>query len=150
MLFLFFNYTSGLQTWFFFFSSRRRHTSSTRDWSSDVCSSDLRGPRPLLRWPVERDPLGQELLVVRPEIARPEHEPPQGAGGHRLEPGDQRQRGGASLGGDLDPPDPRDGVVLAPELEPELVDVERLGPLLVGYGNRDHDHVLDCHLSTSS
>src|SRR5438105_4084580 len=23
------------------FSSRRRHTSSTRDWSSDVCSSDL-------------------------------------------------------------------------------------------------------------
>src|SRR6266849_10853494 len=26
---------------FFFFSSRRRHTISTRDWSSDVCSSDL-------------------------------------------------------------------------------------------------------------
>src|SRR5438067_11905781 len=26
---------------FFFFSSRRRHTSSKRDWSSDVCSSDL-------------------------------------------------------------------------------------------------------------
>src|SRR6266576_715423 len=25
----------------FFFSSRRRHTSSRRDWSSDVCSSDL-------------------------------------------------------------------------------------------------------------
>src|SRR5207247_10538894 len=39
----------------FFFSSRRRHTRSTRDWSSDVCSSDLSilagvlytgGPRP--------------------------------------------------------------------------------------------------------
>src|SRR6266496_4317499 len=28
---------------FFFFSSRRRHTSSLRDWSSDVCSSDLKG-----------------------------------------------------------------------------------------------------------
>src|SRR5438105_13965477 len=27
--------------YFFFFSSRRRHTRSTRDWSSDVCSSDL-------------------------------------------------------------------------------------------------------------
>src|SRR6266403_2810955 len=27
---------------FFFFSSRRRHTRSLRDWSSDVCSSDLR------------------------------------------------------------------------------------------------------------
>src|SRR5690625_6447494 len=25
----------------FFFSSRRRHTSWPRDWSSDVCSSDL-------------------------------------------------------------------------------------------------------------
>src|SRR2546422_9215007 len=29
---------------FFFFSSRRRHTRCSRDWSSDVCSSDL--------WPV--------------------------------------------------------------------------------------------------
>src|SRR5256884_4721141 len=29
----------------FFFSSRRRHTRCSRDWSSDVCSSDL----PLLR-----------------------------------------------------------------------------------------------------
>src|SRR2546429_4231975 len=29
----------------FFFSSRRRHTRCSRDWSSDVCSSDLR-----VRW----------------------------------------------------------------------------------------------------
>src|SRR6476620_1421917 len=28
---------------FFFFSSRRRHTRYWRDWSSDVCSSDLAG-----------------------------------------------------------------------------------------------------------
>src|SRR3989442_8919669 len=27
--------------WLFFFSSRRRHTRCGRDWSSDVCSSDL-------------------------------------------------------------------------------------------------------------
>src|SRR5690606_40986608 len=27
----------------FFFSSRRRHTRFSRDWSSDVCSSDLPG-----------------------------------------------------------------------------------------------------------
>src|SRR5262249_58817747 len=27
---------------FFFFSSRRRHTRLVSDWSSDVCSSDLR------------------------------------------------------------------------------------------------------------
>src|SRR5690606_40819943 len=26
----------------FFFSSRRRHTRVSRDWSSDVCSSDLK------------------------------------------------------------------------------------------------------------
>src|SRR5438105_7878991 len=35
---------------FFFFSSRRRHTRSTRDWSSDVCSSDLL-PQPYLQTP---------------------------------------------------------------------------------------------------
>src|SRR2546429_7535719 len=36
----------------FFFSSRRRHTRCSRDWSSDVCSSDLLsdrvGRRPVL------------------------------------------------------------------------------------------------------
>src|SRR5207253_5951774 len=34
---------------FFFFSSRRRHTRWPRDWSSDVCSSDLgwRGASPV-------------------------------------------------------------------------------------------------------
>src|SRR5690606_39748760 len=30
---------------YFFFSSRRRHTRFSRDWSSDVCSSDLEGRR---------------------------------------------------------------------------------------------------------
>src|SRR5260221_5159900 len=33
---------------FFFFSSRRRHTRSLCDWSSDVCSSDLRKTHRLL------------------------------------------------------------------------------------------------------
>src|SRR2546422_3890379 len=28
-------------SFYFFFSSRRRHTRCSRDWSSDVCSSDL-------------------------------------------------------------------------------------------------------------
>src|SRR5699024_3374410 len=35
----------------FFFSSRRRHTRSKRDWSSDVCSSDLTSRSSL--WAVE-------------------------------------------------------------------------------------------------
>src|SRR2546421_10197519 len=38
-------------TIFFFFSSRRRHTRSDRDWSSDVCSSDLTSSSPLLSGP---------------------------------------------------------------------------------------------------
>src|SRR2546429_1460394 len=33
----------------FFFSSRRRHTRCSRDWSSDVCSSDLSCPAPAPR-----------------------------------------------------------------------------------------------------
>src|SRR6266498_2132314 len=58
--------------WCFFFSSRRRHTRCGRDWSSDVCSSDLRGaPRPL--------PAGGRR---GPEAAREE--------GHRLARGPRR------------------------------------------------------------
>src|SRR5690349_23957106 len=38
----FFIFSFFLFFFFFFFSSRRRHTRSLRDWSSDVCSSDLR------------------------------------------------------------------------------------------------------------
>src|SRR6266511_3229405 len=34
-------YLSSIIAFFFFFSIRRRHTSFSRDWSSDVCSSDL-------------------------------------------------------------------------------------------------------------
>src|SRR5687768_18171848 len=34
---------------FFFFSSRRRHTRCSRDWSSDVCSSDLSSLQSLSR-----------------------------------------------------------------------------------------------------
>src|SRR2546422_2447768 len=38
---LFYNLHCSIH-FFFFFSSRRRHTRCSRDWSSDVCSSDLR------------------------------------------------------------------------------------------------------------
>src|SRR5260221_5407126 len=38
-------YVTGFQTCSFFFSSRRRHTRSLCDWSSDVCSSDLKQKR---------------------------------------------------------------------------------------------------------
>src|SRR5690606_40478033 len=42
----------------FFFSSRRRHTRFSRDWSSDVCSSDLRAPA--TRRPQRAEPGGDE------------------------------------------------------------------------------------------
>src|SRR5437868_5627365 len=45
----------------FFFSSRRRHTSSKRDWSSDVCSSDLVVPMPAKRDGATSQP-SQDLL----------------------------------------------------------------------------------------
>src|SRR2546422_5861863 len=56
--------------YFFFFSSRRRHTRCSRDWSSDVCSSDLctrpgrRVPRDgtIAAHPPTEDPMSQDLL----------------------------------------------------------------------------------------
>src|SRR5437868_8458640 len=45
------NYTTPSSSFvFFFFSSRRRHTRSKRDWSSDVCSSDLERWRSSASW----------------------------------------------------------------------------------------------------
>src|SRR5207245_7625986 len=40
----------------FFFSSRRRHTICYRDWSSDVCSSDLAPATPITRLRLEHSP----------------------------------------------------------------------------------------------
>src|SRR5690606_16685989 len=39
---------------FFFFSSRRRHTRFSRDWSSDVCSSDLESTGPSLYYTIPK------------------------------------------------------------------------------------------------
>src|SRR5438132_7909474 len=53
--------------WLFFFSSRRRHTRSLCDWSSDVCSSDLKFARMYLDRSVELfDKAG--LFVPRQEV----------------------------------------------------------------------------------
>src|SRR5215510_5613659 len=60
---------------FFFFSSRRRHTRWPRDWSSDVCSSDLAaGPA---RWKtICQQALGDGILDAtqprRREVALPQ------------------------------------------------------------------------------
>src|SRR5439155_9506189 len=47
---------------FFFFSSRRRHTRWPRDWSSDVCSSDL-NPNLLLGIPAHRFPAKEPAFL---------------------------------------------------------------------------------------
>src|SRR6266508_334368 len=51
---------------FFFFSSRRRHTRWPRDWSSDVCSSDL-GRRPALAPRRPGHGRGQEDRLAGPD-----------------------------------------------------------------------------------
>src|SRR5699024_939480 len=56
----------------FFFSSRRRHTRSKRDWSSDVCSSDLYGRRLLgLRFSASGRPLTHPLNLPAPGRCQP-------------------------------------------------------------------------------
>src|SRR6266436_3981546 len=49
-----------ISNFFFFFSSRRRHTRCSRDWSSDVCSSDL------FRISIPKRP-GRRSLVCNPK-----------------------------------------------------------------------------------
>src|SRR3712207_6903161 len=55
----------------FFFSSRRRHTRYWRDWSSDVCSSDL---KKLLRHEDSRSTpckgRSGEIIVPKRKVAR--------------------------------------------------------------------------------
>src|SRR5439155_2916589 len=46
---------------FFFFSSRRRHTRWPRDWSSDVCSSDLSVKRCFVPRPITAHKIAHTL-----------------------------------------------------------------------------------------
>src|SRR5579883_1459586 len=58
---------------FFFFSSRRRHTRFSRDWSSDVCSSDLLPPAPVISAAVfaAASPLMSRATTCAPSRAKP-------------------------------------------------------------------------------
>src|SRR5207247_3394484 len=58
-----------------FFKGRRRHTRSARDWSSDVCSSDLESPertRPSTRrdGELKASRLGRPILRIRESRGR--------------------------------------------------------------------------------
>src|SRR5690606_7489579 len=74
---------------FFFFSSRRRHTRFSRDWSSDVCSSDLAVGADVL---AELDRLG---VIGRPGGGRPDRA---GAEGRERGEAADRQPGIAKKG----------------------------------------------------
>src|SRR5699024_11926725 len=57
----------------FFFSSRRRHTRSKRDWSSDVCSSDLGSmSRQEIGVPVAAELVGAERTQLLQQLERAE------------------------------------------------------------------------------
>src|SRR6266568_6133592 len=87
---------------FFFFSSRRRHTRWNCDWSSDVCSSDLRGEAEV----------GGVLVHAGPEL-----------GAERLDGEIDRRAGGAAGaaaggdGGKVREPPARRGVERRPTAE---------------------------------
>src|SRR5690606_39512719 len=49
----------------FFFSSRRRHTRFSRDWSSDVCSSDLPGKDASKENHASHEPKNSTLICER-------------------------------------------------------------------------------------
>src|SRR5207249_6193701 len=77
---------------FFFFSSRRRHTRSKRDWSSDVCSSDL------LRV-LERSSVGDRRLLPHSHRAPLENPERPGLSRRRAQGGGQGEIGRASCRG---------------------------------------------------
>src|SRR2546429_2560424 len=56
---------------FFFFSSRRRHTRCSRDWSSDVCSSDLLKGTSTERQPSAPTPGGAGSTANAEQTAKP-------------------------------------------------------------------------------
>src|SRR5262249_59853595 len=79
---------------FFFFSSRRRHTRLVSDWSSDVCSSDLRGLADGLPPPAHRALAAGGPGSAVPERPRDRRRVPGRAGGAPPRPRSEERRVG--------------------------------------------------------
>src|SRR6266850_8513192 len=76
-----------LNIFFFFFSSRRRHTRLQGDWSSDVCSSDLRRvTQPTIRPASLSVELLRQLCDLTTEIMLPAGKRSTGNGRHGARP----------------------------------------------------------------
>src|SRR5262245_63128081 len=84
---------------FFFFSSRRRHTRCRSDWSSDVCSSDLRDDAGAA---LEQPPLRRHhrvgLVAVDGELHRAERVDGVGDRQRRIERSEERRGGKGGQG----------------------------------------------------
>src|SRR5882757_7725900 len=130
---------------FFFFSSRRRHTRYWRDWSSDVCSSDLSAPARRARvgrWRVpSRRPAAH---VARGRGQRSDRSSVSSAWGHRsraplwLRPPDNEFRPRKfAMTATISPAGRRD---IAHHLHPytQLRQLERDGPLVIVRGDGVH------------
>src|SRR5690606_40825283 len=81
----------------FFFSSRRRHTRFSRDWSSDVCSSDLRVVN-ATRWPPSEVSV-QSASAAGKNADRPTVRAHQRVGGQRNVLATERGIGALHIGG---------------------------------------------------
>src|SRR2546426_2096453 len=62
------SYASICIIFFFFFSSRRRHTRLQGDWSSDVCSSDLRPSTTILAERLTPETLGKLVALYEHNV----------------------------------------------------------------------------------
>src|SRR5690606_40151245 len=88
---------------FYFFSSRRRHTRFSRDWSSDVCSSDLHVGADVLHAPTateERLSLPARLIAtvpLEPDRRRVRHEIGRASRRERAYGSEAAVRGGRKL-----------------------------------------------------
>src|SRR5215469_17843584 len=108
---------------FFFFSSRRRHTRSLRDWSSDVCSSDLGDAELRLTF---RDSAGREVRTLtarpgdedrKPEKGKPKDPVPPRQDGLNRFVWDGRHGRGTQI--EIDPPEDEDAAAnLGPTVAP--------------------------------
>src|SRR6478672_12687927 len=87
-------------SFFFFFSSRRRHTRSDRDWSSDVCSSDLVavGMQPDVLWALAHQKVERDQQHGGDQRKRKASPAPAVARDQDLHPWQQDDRPGADAG----------------------------------------------------
>src|SRR5476651_747680 len=100
-------------SFFFFFSSRRRHTRYWRDWSSDVCSSDLVDSDKIEIWFQDEARIGQKNKITRRWAKR---------GARPSAPKDQRTAS-AYIFGAICPKDGKGAALVMPRCDTEAMNL---------------------------